>query len=226
MKISIVIPVLNEATLLRDTVSRLRASMPPDGEVIVVDGGSRDGTAELAATLADKAIVASRSGRARQMHDGALAASGDLLLFLHADTFLPQGWSGLLFEAWLKKPLPTFTAFRLSFDKTSRVYRLIEWLSECRRRFTGVPQGDQAIAVRREHYFLVGGFPDVPLMEEYFLARQLLRRGPPRMIQTPVKTSSRRYEKNGPMLNALRNSFLVFLFYLKVPVRLLARLYR
>jgi rSAM/selenodomain-associated transferase 2 len=223
VRISAVLPVLNEASLIAQVLAHLRASAPPDGlEIIVADGGSADGTAE-AASGADTVIVTER-GRARQMHAGAVAATGDILLFLHADTRLPEGWHGLLARVFAGGA--TWTAFPLFFDHGSRAYRWIERVTRLRFRLTGVPHGDQAMAVRREAYFAVGGFPDVPLMEEYYLARKLKRLGPARLLPAPVLTSARRYEKNGPLLNAVRNSFLVALFHAGVPPAALARLYR
>ncbi|MBI4397374.1 MAG: TIGR04283 family arsenosugar biosynthesis glycosyltransferase [Elusimicrobia bacterium] len=227
MKVSLIIPVLNEGERLRGVLSRLReAKRETPTEVIVVDGKSSDNSLSVAKDLADKVLVAQRSCRAVQLHHGALVATGDVLLFLHADTVLPDRWQEVLVDAWRRTPAPAATAFRLSFDRKETAYRVVEWATGLRLRFTGVPHGDQAIAVARDVYFTVGGFPDVPLMEEYFLIHKLRCYGRVQILPERVATSARRYEKNGPLWNAFRNSLLVTLFYLKVPVHVLARMYR
>ncbi|MDE2143878.1 MAG: glycosyltransferase, partial [Elusimicrobia bacterium] len=126
MKVSIVIPTLNEVERLEQAIARLRLTAGHGAiEIIVADGGSADGTQAAARRLADKLAETNRPGRAVQMHQGALAASGELLLFLHADTRLPGRWLGALLDAWARKPRPGATAFRLGFDSTKPVYRLI-----------------------------------------------------------------------------------------------------
>ncbi|MDE2489767.1 MAG: TIGR04283 family arsenosugar biosynthesis glycosyltransferase [Elusimicrobia bacterium] len=224
--VSVVIPTLNEGAGLEDCVERLRASASRDEvEIVVCDGGSADGTTAAARRLADRLVEAGGGGRANQMHRGALAANGELLLFLHADTRLPDGWLGLLRAAWSRAPRPGATAFRLGFDRDEPVYRLIAALGNLRSRWTGVPQGDQAVACRREEYLRVGGFPPVPLLEEYFLLPKLAALGPVVTLDARVATSARRYERNGPVFNALRNSLIVALFRLGVPPETLKRLY-
>lgn len=160
------------------------------------------------------------------MHAGAQAASGDLLIFLHADTRLPDDWYEQLEGAWSSPRKPAATAFRLGFDDNRPFYRFLARAANARTRLTGVPQGDQAIAIERKVYFHAGGFPDVPLMEEYLLIDRLARLGRVELLAGAVATSVRRYEKTGPFFNALRNGAIVSLFYLGVPPRTLARLYR
>lgn len=226
MTISVIVPVLNEGPVIRETLRSLRESALPDTiQIVLVDGGSTDGSIEAAQDAAD-AVVHTRRGRAHQMHAGALAATGNLLLFLHADTRLPEKWVPVLREAWARNPPPASTAFRMSFDLSAFRYKLIATAAALRFRLTGVAHGDQAMAVRRDAYMAAGGYPDVPLMEEYFLTRKLRPWGSTRLLSPSVVTSSRRYEKNGPLLNALRNTFLVTLFYLGVSPMRLARLYR
>ena len=222
MKFSVIIPVLNEEAALK----RLSSPRGADVELIIVDGGSRDGSLTLARKLADIALRAPKAGRAAQMHQGALAASGEILLFLHADTALPRGWKQTLEREWRAPSRPAATAFRLAFDAAGFRYRAIEALANFRNRLTRVPHGDQAISVEARRYRDVGGFPDVPLMEEYFLLRKLKAHGIVRILPDAVKTSARRYEANGALRNAARNAFLLGLFYLGVPPRALARLYK
>jgi rSAM/selenodomain-associated transferase 2 len=227
MKVSVIIPTVNERRHLEEVVARLRLTAGlGDVEVIVADGGSTDGTAEVARRVADKLVESPARGRAVQMHQGALAATGDLLLFLHADTRLPGGWLGALLDVWSSKPRPGATAYRLDFDSPKAVYRLIATLGHWRSRKTGVPHGDQAIACRREDYLKVGGFPPVTLMEEYFLLPKLARLGPVKIMEEAVQTSARRYERNGPVFNALRNVAIIALFKAGVPPERLKELYR
>jgi rSAM/selenodomain-associated transferase 2 len=226
VKVSVVIPTVNERRGLAELVARLRlTSGRGDIEIVVADGGSTDGTGEIARRVADKLVESPARGRAVQMHQGALAATGDLLLFLHADTRLPGGWLGALLDAWNSKPRPGATAYRLDFDSAKPIYRLIATLGHWRSRKTGVPHGDQAVACRREDYIKVGGFPPVSIMEEYFLLPKLARLGPVVILEEAVLTSVRRYERNGPLYNALRNAAIIALFKAGVPPDKLRRLY-
>lgn len=225
-RVSVVIPTLDEEGELPLALARLRrAGARGDLEVVVADGGSRDRTSAVARGAADKVIEA-QGGRAAQMHAGALAAQGELLLFLHADTRLPAGWLEALRTAWDSLPRPGATAFRLGFDSDENVYRVISALGNWRSRHTGVPHGDQAIACLREDYLAVGGFPPVALMEEYYLLPKLASLGPVVIVDAPVRTSVRRYERNGPLFNAVRNAALIALFKAGVSPGALRGLYR
>jgi len=227
VKISVVIPTVNERRALEELIARLRLTAGRgDIEVIVADGGSTDGTIEVARRVCDKLVEVPARGRAVQMHQGALAATGELILFLHADTSLPGQWLGALLDAWARKPRPGATAYRLDFDSPKPVYRVIAGLGHWRSRKTGIPHGDQAIACRREDYFEVGGFPPVPIMEEYFLLPKLQGLGPVVVMEEAVKTSVRRYERNGPIFNALRNVAIMVLFKAGVPPTRLKEMYR
>lgn len=224
MKISIIIPVLNEAERLPAFIAWLRKTS--DAEIIVSDGGSTDGSFELAQKIADSALRSS-TGRARQMHQGALAASGDLFLFLHADTHLPDIWQSALLAAWMRKPVPAATAFNIRFEPETLYYRFIALTARWRNFLTGIPQGDQAIGVLKEIYFKAGGFPDVPLMEEYFLLSRLKKYGHIRILKERAATSVRRYEKRTlPILGSFKNNLIVILHYCGVPPQRLAKLYR
>lgn len=226
MKLSVIVPVLDEAETLAGALACLRAGIGQEAvELLVVDGGSADDSVAVARRFADK-VLPSRPGRAAQLHHGALQAKGDVLLFLHADTFLPEGWHAALTRVWDGPRPPAAAAFRLGFDADGWRYRLIERSARLRTALTGVPLGDQAISTRHDVYRAVGGFPDVPLMEEYYLLRKLRRRGPVAVIDRPVRTSARRFERHGPIRNSLRNTLITALFYCGVPPRSLARLYR
>lgn len=224
-RLSIVIPTLDEASVIEAAVNRLRAGAP-DGavQIVVADGGSADGTAAAARRCADRVVVSDR-GRAVQMHAGASAAEGELLLFLHADTALPDGWFKTLIGVWSSPVPPGATAFALGLDSSAPIYRLITALGNWRARFTGVPHGDQAVACLRTDYFAVGGFPPVPIMEEYYLLPLLARRRPVIILDSRVRTSTRRYERNGPIRNALRNVALIAMFRAGVTPERLKELY-
>lgn len=226
VSISIIIPAHNEEKYLGPLLRRLRRTALERIEIIVVDGASFDQTAAVARPLSDRVIVCSRAGRARQMHEGAKAAQGALLVFLHADTFLPDDWYRALQEAWSRVPAPIATAFRVGFDSPRFFYRCITRTADFRTWLTRVPHGDQAIALTREIYFRAGGFPDMPLMEEYGLYEKLLPLGRTVILPQRTRTSVRRYEQTGRIFNNLRNVLLVLLYYLGVSAQRLARLYR
>ncbi|MBI5624349.1 MAG: TIGR04283 family arsenosugar biosynthesis glycosyltransferase [Elusimicrobia bacterium] len=227
MKLSVIMPTLDEEEALAAALAHVRAGARPRlVELVVADGGSKDGTLAAARASADLALALERPGRAYQMHCGALAATGDILLFLHADTRLPEGWLDMLLAAWRSRPRPGSTAFQLGFDHPAAFYRVIERIAAWRSRLTGVPFGDQGIAVAREAYLASGGFPDVPIMEEYYLLRKLRRIGPIRILPGRVRTSVRRYERGGRVRRSLRNVLITGLFHLGMRPRALARLYR
>lgn len=224
-RISVILPAQNEENLIRPAILRLRktSSLFPV-EIIISLADSRDGTPEIAKALADCVVESPKRGRAFQMHLGAQKAKGDYLLFLHADSRLPDDWQEALINA-LKEDKTAAAAFRLSFDSERRFYKILAFLANFRTRLTGIPHGDQALAVKREAYFSCGGFPDVPLMEEYLLMPRLKRIGKIRILKGPIVTSPRRYEERGPLKNALKNILLILLFYLRVSPQKLSRWY-
>lgn len=193
--ISIVVPVLNEAATIRHTLSLLAPWRARGCEVLVVDGGSEDGTPELARELAD-AVFSSPAGRALQMNTGAAAARGRLLVFLHADTHLPSAALPLL-EAIACDPEPAWGRFDVRLDAPQRLLRVVEWLMNLRSRLTGMATGDQAMFVTRELWTQVGGFPSLPLMEDLALSSALKRHVPPRCLRVRVTTSARRWLEGG-----------------------------
>lgn len=191
--LSIVIPVLNERETLGATLSALQPLRAQGCEIVVVDGGSEDGTPALARAGADRVMAAPR-GRARQMNAGARAANGEVLLFLHADTRLPPEAAclivnGLAHAGWGR--------FDVRLSGRQPALRVIERLMNWRSRLTGIATGDQAIFVRREWFAAVGGFPDVPLMEDVALCRRLKKLGLPHCLAQRAITSSRRWETGG-----------------------------
>jgi rSAM/selenodomain-associated transferase 2 len=192
--LSIIVPVLNEAAIVEEALARLEPLRARGAEVIVVDGGSGDGTPELVAQLADR-VVTAPAGRARQMNDGAQSAKGDVLLFLHADTMLPDKADRLIDKAL--KGGRQWGRFDVRLDGRSRWLPLVAAMMNWRSWLSGIATGDQAIFVRREAFEAVGGFPDIPLMEDIAISGALKRFGRPARIRERVTTSGRRWDENG-----------------------------
>ena len=200
MGVSVIIPTLNEESCLGRTLDRLREHRLH--EIIVVDGGSTDGTRRLAA--AEARLVVSRPGRACQMNAGAAAASGDVLLFLHADCWLEEG---ALEEAerCLQGRGVAAGCFHMTVDAPGPLYRLIGASASLRVRLAGLAYGDQGLFLRREVFDELGGFPPVRLMEDLLFSRRLRRRG--RVVVAPCRifVSPRRWRKVGIVRQTLRN---------------------
>ncbi|HEU0265404.1 MAG TPA: TIGR04283 family arsenosugar biosynthesis glycosyltransferase [Geobacterales bacterium] len=208
--ISVIIPVLNEAKQLVHLLPALEQLDDP--EVIVVDGGSCDLSADLAATHATR-LLTTPPGRARQMNAGARIAHGDILLFLHADTRLPAGWPELVRQTVANRRISA-GAFDLTFDDHSPFFRLMGWISSWRSRLTRTPYGDQALFLPRKTFLALGGFPEQPIMEDLAFSRLLKRQGVMAFIGTPVITSSRKWQRFGPIRTILGHWLLTILYYL------------
>lgn len=222
MKLSIVVPTLNEAAGIVATLASLQTLRDQGHQVIVVDGGSRDGTAALAAPLADRVLSAPR-GRARQMNLGAAAANGDVLLFLHADTRLPEQAASAV-QAALKHR--RWGRFDLRLEGRPRMLRVVACLINLRSHLTGIATGDQAMFMDRGAFDTVGGFPNQPLMEDIALSRRLKRLGPPACLRERVVTSGRRWESQGLWRTILLMWSLRFDYWRGVPAEVLAARYR
>ena len=220
-RLTIVLPVLNEAAII---VAALRALAPlraRGAEIIVADGYSCDGTARLAAPFADR-VITFRRGRGAAMNAGAALGSGDALLFLHADTTLPDNADCLIDAALARR---AWGRFDLRIAGSRPLFAVIARMINWRSRLTGVATGDQAIFVTREAFEAVGGFPDLPLMEDIAISRRLKRRCGPFCIATPAVTSGRRWEQNGVLRTILLMWRLRLSYYLGVEPALLAELY-
>jgi rSAM/selenodomain-associated transferase 2 len=224
LRLSIVVPALDEAEQIVATLAPLQRLRTAGHEVIVVDGGSTDGTPALAAPLADRVLRAER-GRARQMNAGARAAGGDVLLFLHADTRLPDGADRLIVEG-LARSGRGWGRFDVRLSGRHPLLVITGPLFSLRSRITGVATGDQAIFVRRDWFEQAGGFPDIPLMEDLALSRTLKRRGRPLCFWHRVTTSSRRWEQKGIVRTILLMWRLRLAYYLGADPADLARRYR
>ncbi len=197
MTLSIIVPVLDEARAIGPTLAALQALRGQGAEVIVVDGGSRDATAALAAPLADRVMAAPR-GRAAQMNAGAHAARGEVLLFLHADTLLPAAAAADL-AGELDRHGRVWGRFDVAIDARGALLALVGWFMNARSRLTGIATGDQAIFVRASAFAAAGGFPEIPLMEDVALSKALKRQSPPLCLRDRVVTSARRWKRHGTL---------------------------
>lgn len=220
--ISIIIPTLNEELTLEKSL--ISAGNSKDVEIIVSDGGSDDSTLAIAERLADKTI-SSPVGRGVQMNGGAAEAAGDILLFLHADTLLPSDWDKLVREA-LRDGEIAGGAFSFSLSGCSPSFLFISLMVNLRSRLLKLPYGDQAIFVRRDVFEKLGGFREIPIMEDVELVKGMRRLGTLKILDMPVITSSRRWEKEGWMRTTVRNLLLLFLYHLGISPERLYKFYR
>jgi rSAM/selenodomain-associated transferase 2 len=200
MHISVVIPTLNEAACLGETLRRLNAEKPY--EVLVVDGGSSDETCRIAS--AGARLVRGPRGRAAQMNLGAACATGDALLFLHADCTLEAGSLRAAVQALRRRDVAA-GCFRMTVTAPGLVYRMIDACATARVRLTGLVYGDQGLFVRRDRFERLGGFPPVRLMEDVLLSARLRRQGLVVVVPPRIFVSPRRWQRQGVVRQTLRN---------------------
>ncbi|MEY2481555.1 MAG: hypothetical protein QOK24_83 [Verrucomicrobiota bacterium] len=221
--LSIVLPVLNEAPLIRSFLLHLR-DVAPDAEIIVVDGGSHDGTASIAEPLADVVISAAR-GRALQMNAGASVARGNVLWFLHADLEVPRD-SLREIEQALSDWRTVGGCFRLRFPERQRIYRISDSVGNIGVEVFGFALGDHGIFCRRETFNQLGGYRDVPILEDAEIYRALRSRGRMVQLRDEIRCSPRAYLKHGPY-RTTAVYFLILVFYVAgVPISPLNGIYR
>ena len=220
--ISIIIPTLNEAKNLAATL--VGTESRADVEIMVVDGGSSDGTIEVAKSFGVRLLTTS-AGRARQANAGGLAAGGEILVFLHGDTRLPRGFSRYVLDI-LRKPGVVAGAFTLGIDGCEFGFRIIEMLANLRSSLFQMPYGDQGIFLRTEVFRALGGFPDMVLMEDFVLVQRLRKRGKVTMAPVAVKTSARRWRELGILKTTLINQAVLLAYFLGSNPERLARWYR
>lgn len=219
--LSIVVPTLNEATVLPSLLYRLQ-KWRPGCEIIVVDGGSQDGTLDCIAGLADLAVQ-SCAGRGPQMNAGAERARGEIFWFLHADTHpaddAPEQIARVIEQrGWGR--------FDVRLSGRGAMLRIVERLMNLRSCLTGIATGDQALFVRRDWFEKAGGYPDIPLMEDIALSRALKRQGRPACLHSKVVTSSRRWERDGVISTMVLMWQLRWAYFFGADPAILARRYR
>jgi rSAM/selenodomain-associated transferase 2 len=224
MQLSIIIPVLNEAAHIERVLHALHAQRSAQVEIIVVDGGSGDDTCRLAAPFADSVLHAAR-GRAVQMNVGATAARGEIFLFLHADTVLPDGAPAMIID-WLRNSKHCWGRFDVDIHGRSPVLKVIATLMNWRSRLTGIATGDQALFVRAEDFRAIGGFPPQPLMEDIELSKRLKQRSAPLCLRARVATSGRRWETYGIWRTIVLMWRLRLRYWLGTPADILVKEYR
>jgi rSAM/selenodomain-associated transferase 2 len=221
--LSIVVPALNEAAnlerLLPDLVARC-----PDAEVIVADGGSADASTRVVGRFPSVRLVESARGRARQMNAGAQSARGDALLFLHADTALPDGATAAIARALADREV-VGGRFDVRFTSSRWPFRMIAALMNRRSRWSGISTGDQGLFVRRTAFEALGGYPDIALMEDIELTKRLKREGRLACLDLRVTTSSRRWERDGILRTIFSMWTLRFLYFCGVSPARLSRWY-
>jgi rSAM/selenodomain-associated transferase 2 len=222
MRLSIIVPTLDEAEGIAAHLSALAPLRERAAEVIVIDGGSQDGTAAKARALADRVIHAPR-GRASQMNAGAATGRGDVLLFLHADTQLPPEADRLVESALADGA--GWGRFDVRIEGGHPMLGVIARLMNWRSRLTGIATGDQAIFVRRDLFERAGGYPDIPLMEDIALSRKLRRVARPACLRARVATSGRRWQQRGLLRTILTMWRLRLAYFLGADPRALARAY-
>lgn len=220
--ISVIIPSLNEAENIEATLSGLVDL--PNIEVIVVDGRSEDQTVDIAKSLGVQAISAN-PGRANQMNVGAQVASGDILLFLHADTVLPTGFEQLVRQTMISTNAIA-GAFRLSIKAKGLGIRFIEKMTNLRAKYLQMPYGDQALFVSSALFKEMGGFPDIPLMEDFAFVKKLRKKGLIKIVLLAVETSGRRWQKLGVLRTTFINQMIIFGYLLGLSPDSLCRWYR
>jgi len=227
MTISVIIPTLDEEKALAQTLAH--ASGLGLGEIVVADGGSTDGTIRVAegfcANAPEMRVVTAPKGRARQMNEGAKASRGEILLFLHADTRLPHNAARLIRET-MADPSMVGGRFDVRLDPLSTWGSVISLFMNWRSRLSGIATGDQAIFVRRRMFEQLGGFSDIPIMEDIDFSARLRRAGPTAALHEPVTTSFRRWEQQGPLRTILLMWVLRFLYWIGVSPSRLSRWYK
>ncbi len=230
LKISLIVPIYNEADGLSAFLDHLNTF--PIFEMIVVDGGSSDQSTWILSNwekdpkaLCHRRFVVTARGRGRQMNAGAKEAKGDVLLFLHADTRLPADALGPILET-LRDPACVGGAFRLRIDSSHLIVKMISLLANLRSRFFQLPYGDQGYFVRQTIFEAMAGYADLPLMEDVEFVGRLKRRGKIVLLNMAVKTSARRWKRQGYAFTSLRNATILCLYFLGVSPHRLAQWYQ
>jgi len=219
--VSVIIPALNEEAYIEKTIFSARS---PDAEIVVVDGGSADRTVQRA-KAAGAVVISGPRGRASQQNRGAAEARGSVLLFLHADTVLPEDYVAQVFETLMDRRV-ILGAFRFKTNLDGPLMRVLEFATNIRSRHLRLPYGDQALFVRRSCFQASGGFPEMPIAEDLFFVGQVSRLGRIAIAPAHAVTSARRWKEVGVLRTTLINQLILAGFALRIPPETLARLYR
>jgi rSAM/selenodomain-associated transferase 2 len=220
MELSIIIPALNEAQALTKALGSLKEQ---PSEIIIVDGGSDDNTVDVARRFTPDVFI-SRRGRGIQQDVGARRSRGRVLVFLHADTQLPRGYQQLIHDVLADSDV-VFGAFHLAIHPWTPALHIVALMANLRSRLCRLPYGDQALFVRRTAYFRVGGFQDLPIMEDVDLVRRLNRAGRFKLARGAVRTSARRWQKENVAYTTVRNWSLMLRYALGISPHDLAQHY-
>jgi len=223
-RISVIIPALNEAEEITKTLEALQGMRRRGHEVIIVDGGSHDGTVPACRPLADK-LIASPRGRARQMQAGADAAEGSVLWFLHADTLIGDNPDENILGS-VSPGCHQWGRFDVQFQSGRFLLKLVAIMMNLRSRFTGIATGDQGIFITHALFDRIGGYPDLPLMEDIALSRLLRQHSKPARPRQKIFPSARRWERNGILRTILLMWILRLGHFMGVPPGFLARFYK
>lgn len=221
--ISVIIPALNEGDHIAGCIKALKAE-DCGCEIIIADGGSTDRTKEVAAGFQGVKVISTEKGRGNQMNAGAAEAKGEVLLFLHADTILEEGWATDLLSLFENDSI-SGGAFTFSIQLPAWKYRLVEAWVKLRFKLCSMPYGDQAIFVRKSTFDEIGGYSNIPLMEDVDLIKRLKKLGPIRMLDKKAITSERRWIKKGLIRTMATNQIIMLLYKLGVNPFKLARIY-
>lgn len=223
MKISIIIPTLNESHTLESTLEGVLSDK--NGEVWVIDGGSQDNTLEIAKKWGVNALLSPNRGKAAQMNYGATLATGDILLFLHADTLVPANY-GQMIRDRLQDPSVIAGSFQFRFRDPTITLKLVEKTVNWRSHWFSLPYGDQGLFLKASTFKTMGGFKDLPIMEDFELIQRLKQQGNIAIVPSPIIISDRRWRKLGIFKTTLINQIIVVGYYLGVSPEQLVKWYR
>lgn len=211
-QISIIIPALNEEKFIAKTIQSVKSGF--NIEIIVVDGGSSDNTVEIAESEGAK-VIKSKPPRSAQMNRGAEESKGEILFFLHGDTIIPSGYE-LTIRGTFDYPEICAGAFKFKLDEESKSFKIIENLANFRSEFLKMPYGDQGIFLKKKLFQKIGGYPEIPIMEDFELIRKIRRYGDIFTASFPAVTSARRWKEQGILKTALINQLMIIGYYLGV----------
>ena len=222
--ISIVIPTYNESAIIEGTLNSLNESISSEDEVIVVDGMSEDDTREIVGGFPGVILITSRRGRAVQMNAGAKIAKGEYILFLHADVLINESCISMLKNQTRNNEVK-WGWFSIRLDSPRFIFRVLETGANLRNRLTGIPLGDHGIFVKRDVFHGIGGFPEIPIMEDLEFVRKIRIISKGVEVKSPIKTSIRRFENSGIIRTFFKMWILRILYYLGMPPEKLTRYY-